>query len=308
MTRRDVGRVVKACQVCQSIDPAPVKWARGQLNVDETWHRVGMDVTHVSGCHYLTLIDCGPSRFAVWRRLRRQDTASVIQQLELLFFERGAPVEMLTDNDTAFRGAAFKRFAERWGMRVRFRCAYVASGNAIAERCHRSVKRIATRKHCTIAEAVYWYNVAPKDDVDSATAPANMLYDYRVRLLGIDHALPSEPGAIDSPYDVGDVVWVKPAENRCHTKYKLGTVTGVVSEQTMEVDGMPRHVRDLRSAVPPEPAATTAQIFISDDEELPLLPARRGSEKNSSDSEEDVDRPMSRRSGRAKRFLDRYGL
>ena len=71
---------------------------------------------------------------------------------------------------------------------------------------------------------------------------------------------------------------------------------------------MPRHVRDLRSAVPPEPAATTAQIFISDDEELPLLPARRGSEEDSSDSEEDVDRPMPRRSGRAKLFPDRYGL
>ena len=92
---------------------------------------------------------------------------------------------------------------------------------------------------------MYWYNVAPKDDVDSATAPANMLYDYRVRLLGIDHVLPSEPGAIDSSYDVGDAVWVKLAENRCHTKYKLGTVTGVVSEQTMQVNGMPRHVRDL---------------------------------------------------------------
>ena len=253
VTRRDVRRVVKACQVCQSIDTAP----------------------------YLTLIDCGPSRFAVWRRLRRQDTD----------------------------GAAFKQFAERWALRVRFRCAqYVASGNGIAERCHRSVKRIATRKHCTIAEAVYWYNVAPKDDVDSATAPANMLYDYSVRLLGIDHALPSEPGAIDSPYDVGDAMWGKPAENRCHTKYKLGTVTGVVSEQTMEVDGMPRHVRDLRSAVPPEPAATTAQIFISDDEELPSLPARRGSEEESSDSEEDVDRPLPRRSGREKRFPDGYGL
>ena len=29
VTRKDVLRVVKACQVCQSIDPAPVKGARG---------------------------------------------------------------------------------------------------------------------------------------------------------------------------------------------------------------------------------------------------------------------------------------
>ena len=29
VTRNDVRRVVKSCQVCQSIDPDPVKWARG---------------------------------------------------------------------------------------------------------------------------------------------------------------------------------------------------------------------------------------------------------------------------------------
>ena len=308
VTKKDVRRVVKACQVCQSIDPAPVKWPKGKLNVDEIWHRVGMDVTHVNGGHYLTLIDCGPTRFAVWRRMQRQDTESVIQQLESVFFERGAQVELLTDNDPAFRSGAFMQFAERWALRVRFRCAYVASGSGIAERCHRSVKRIATRKRCTIAEAVYWYNVAPNDDVDSATAPANKLYNYEIRVLGIDRVLHNETGAIDSPYDVGDSVWVKPPEARCHTKYKLGTVTKVVSEQTMEVDGMPRHVRDLRSAVPPETAPTRAQIFISDDEELPLLPVRRGAEEGSSDSDGEIERPMPRRSGRAKRFPDRYGL
>ena len=165
VTRRDVRRVVKV-----SIDPAPIKWPKGKLNVDEIWHRVGMDVTHVNGGHYLILIDCGPTRFAVWRRTQRQDTESVIQQLESVFFERGAPVELPTDNDPAFRSGAFTQFAERWTLRVRFRCAYVASGSEIAERCHRLVKRIAARKRCTIAEAVYWYNMAPKDDVDSATA------------------------------------------------------------------------------------------------------------------------------------------
>ena len=108
--------------------------------------------------------------------------------------------------------------------------------------------------------------MAPKDDIDSATAPANKLYNYKLRLLGIDRVLHNEPGAIDSPYDVGDAVWVKPPENRCHTKYKLGTVTRVVSEKTMEVDGTPRHVRDLLSAVLPETAPTPAQTFMIDNE------------------------------------------
>ena len=120
----DVRRVVKACQVCQSIDPALVKWPKGKLNVDEIWHRVGMDVTRVNGGHYLTLIDCGPTRFAVWRRMQRQDTDSVIQQLESVFFERGAPVELFTDNDPAFRSGAFMQFAERWAcsLQMRLRC------------------------------------------------------------------------------------------------------------------------------------------------------------------------------------------
>ena len=71
-----------------------------------------MNVTHVNGSNYLTIIDCGPTRFAVWRYLQRQDADTVIQQLELVFVERGAPVELLTDNDSPFRSGAFKQYAE----------------------------------------------------------------------------------------------------------------------------------------------------------------------------------------------------
>ena len=63
--RKEVQRIVRTCQVCQSIDPAPVKWTSGDLSVENTWCRTGMDITHYEGRHYLSLIDCGPSRFAV---------------------------------------------------------------------------------------------------------------------------------------------------------------------------------------------------------------------------------------------------
>ena len=105
---------------------------------------------------YLTLIDCGPSRFAIWRPLLCQDAASIVRQLETVFCEREAPVELLTDNATTFSGETFFRFAERWGVRMRFRCAYVPAGNGIVERSHRTIKRIAPRTRCLVMEAVYW--------------------------------------------------------------------------------------------------------------------------------------------------------
>ena len=156
VSKAAVREVVRECEECQSIDPAPVSWKAGRLDVCENWRRVAMDVTHLGGRHYLTLIDCGPSWFAIWRPLSCQDAASIVRQLETVFCERGAPVELLTDNATAFSGEAFSRFAERWGVRMRFRCAYVPAGNGIVERSHRTIKRIAARTRCSVMEAVYW--------------------------------------------------------------------------------------------------------------------------------------------------------
>lgn len=99
--------------------------------------------------HYLTLIDCGLSRYAIWRRLHRQDSISVTTQLNSIFLERGAREKLLTDNAASFRGSTFREFTKHWGMMLRYRCANVPSGNAISERCHRTVKTIRARKSCS---------------------------------------------------------------------------------------------------------------------------------------------------------------
>ena len=110
VTKADVKRVVARCDACQSVDPAPVRWSPGRLDVEAIWQRVAMDITHFRGRSYLSLIDCGPSRFSVWRPLRMQTSAAVIEQLEAVFWERGAPEELLTDNDPAFRSRQFETF------------------------------------------------------------------------------------------------------------------------------------------------------------------------------------------------------
>ena len=67
---------------------------------------------------------------------------------------------------------------------------HVPSGNGMAERCNRSVKRIATRKQSTVMEAVYRYNAALKDDVSIASASANTIHSYQVQIKGNDGVCP----------------------------------------------------------------------------------------------------------------------
>ncbi|KAF0301176.1 Intracisternal A-particle Pol-related polyprotein [Amphibalanus amphitrite] len=224
ISRKVVREVVTACDVCRAVDPAPVTWRHGSLAVEGTWDRLAIDVTHYGGQSYLSVIDCGPSRFCVWRLLRRSDAATVTSELEQVFAERGAPAELLADNDTAFRSRQFAAFAARWGVLLRFRAVHRPSGNSIVERNHRSVKVIAARKKCGIGEAVHLYNITPRDGGTAAEAPANGIYRYPVR----------------------DAVWVRRPGTRCTERSVRGTVSGVVSPQVVEVGGVPWHIRDLR--------------------------------------------------------------
>lgn len=132
----------------------------------------------------------------------------MIKQLEAVFYERGAPDEFLTNNDTAFRRRMFADFAKKWFVRLCFHCAHVPSGNGIIERCHRTVMVIAARKGCSVAKAVYLYNLRPQDDLTSSTAPVNMLYQHRVRVRKVDPREESEP-EVEGPYQAGDKVWVR---------------------------------------------------------------------------------------------------
>lgn len=250
VTRAEARATVRQCEVCRKIDPAPAKWQHGSLSVTETWWRLATDVTHYLGSAYLSLVDCGPSRFAVWRHLRRPDADTVVSHLEQVFCERGAPAELLCDNDTVFRGRRFAAFAARWGVSLRFRGAYAPSGNGIVERNHRTVKVIAARKGCSVAEAVHLYNVTPRDGETVASAPVSGIYRYRVRDCvrhdQVQRAVHTSPDVARKNYTVDDAVWVRRRGERCTSASQPGVVTRVNSPQVVEVDGVPRHVRDLR--------------------------------------------------------------
>ena len=181
-----VREVIKNCNKCQSIDPTPVHWKIGWLDMHKNWSRVGMDMIHFGGQYYLMLLDCSPSQFANWWLLLHQDSASFIQQLETVFFKRGLPVELLTDDSMVFYGEMFTKFAEVLGIQRRFWCTYIPSDNGILERSHCTINHIAARSQCSILEAVCWYNMTLKKDSTASTAPANSVQLYQANIKGID--------------------------------------------------------------------------------------------------------------------------
>ena len=85
--------------------------------------------------------------------------------------------------------------------------------------------------------------------MSSATAPANMVYRYRIRLKGINGTSVPTHNQQQAVFKPGNRVWVKTPHGRCTTKYKVGRVTGITSALNITVDRIPLHMKDLRPIV-----------------------------------------------------------
>ena len=116
--------VVRNCQRCNSIDPAPIKTQKRSLSVDKRLERLAIDHTHYKNRVYLSVIDCGPSRFSIWREVKTEGADDVIKILDELFMEHGAPTEILVDNGGAFTGDKFKHLCIKWSVKIDYRCAH----------------------------------------------------------------------------------------------------------------------------------------------------------------------------------------
>ncbi|KAI0979574.1 hypothetical protein GJ496_002486 [Pomphorhynchus laevis] len=158
--REDVNNVVRNYIKCQSIDPDPIHGSEGELG----------------GQDYLSIIDAEPSRFAIWKELKRMNAPEIISKLLEVFWERGFPGEIIADSATVFRAQEFREIANQNGIEVIYRYAYKPNINGIIERCHRTIKRMCARTLGSVQEIVFWYNESPKNGTNQATAPMSEVY------------------------------------------------------------------------------------------------------------------------------------
>ena len=103
---------------------------------------------------------------------------------------------------------------------------------------------MAARSGESPLQMVFWYNLAAREGVDGETSPARVLHSYLWRHPSFRREKKQIEG--HSKFSVGDPVVVKPMDKRCTSHWADGRVTGITSENTVEVDGVPRHVLDIR--------------------------------------------------------------
>ena len=247
-TQEEVKEVVENCRECQSIDPAPSRHEAGELHVAEDWKRLAIDVTHFHHKLYLSMVDCGPGRFAIWKEIRAETALEISKIVEELFLERGPVEEVLMDNGPAFRSEVFKEVCDKWGVRQFFRAAYRPSGNGIVERHHRTIKAAAERGCIPPVEAVFWYNMSPRTGQNETTVPHRAVFTYEWRHPSVKTSSVADG---EATIKVGEEVWVKPPSAKCTTRWGKGVVTGSQSRNNLIVDGIPRHILDLRRVAVP---------------------------------------------------------
>ena len=79
--------------------------------------------------------------------------------------------------------------------------------------------------------------------------PADRLHRYHVQIKGIKGNPLPEPEVTRGKYEKGDVFWVKNPCGKCTTKYSTGRITEVISPQSVKIDGVPCHIKDLQPVI-----------------------------------------------------------
>lgn len=251
-SKRLAKEVVKNCQACQSIDPAPVRWLHGDLSEKEPWHTLSLDVTHYNATLYLSILD-NFSGFTLWIKLQSETADELVRHVSRVFEEHGVPKRVLVDNATSFHSNKFQELLSEFCCSCHFRAAHRPSGNGKVERIHRTIKSSAARSDISCSRSAFWWNVTPGDDGMSAFEKKNR--GFVPFLPNISIPFQSDP--VPGEYVKNQTVWVKPTQHqRCTAQWKPAVVTadqdGLIVPVLTETSARPvrRHVADLRHRSP----------------------------------------------------------
>ena len=104
--------------------------------------------------------------------------------------------------------------------------------------------------HCgkSIDYCVFWYKIPPHGSKGIIPSSKLISYEWRNPFLEVEvnSEIDDDQESDKRAYSVVDKFWVKPHGSRCTSLWNSRTVIKVNSEHNVELDGVPRHVCDMR--------------------------------------------------------------
>ena len=71
-----------------------------------------------------------------------------------------------------------KRLLKKWDIKPIYRASWRARCNGMVERHRRTIKSMTAKTNGSPIEAVYWYNMTPKNGQTEEAVPQRFVYDY----------------------------------------------------------------------------------------------------------------------------------
>ena len=178
---KDIERLIKACEACQSRRPAQAEMPAQAPREPATYpmSHMGTDLFQLRGAHWLVLVDRF-SGFPFVARLRRTWTADVVAVLTGWFRQFGWPRAIRTDGGPQFRGE-FKEFCAKYGIAHELASPYNPQSNGLAEAAVKNMKGLIAKCQDTkedIDTAIQAFRNTPRAD---GFSPSEMLFGRRQR-------------------------------------------------------------------------------------------------------------------------------
>ena len=147
---------------------------------EHPWMKVGTDLFHLKGEHYLIVVDYFSKYFEVCH-LRDLMSETTVNKMKSIFSRHGIPETVISDNGPQYASEEFRAFAESWGFKHITSSPKYPQANGLAERTVQTVKK-TLKKTLRRKEDPYLALLALRDTPgDNIGSPAQLLFHRRLR-------------------------------------------------------------------------------------------------------------------------------
>lgn len=177
----DIEIWIRRCSTCNSCQRKQTKQPLIQHPVpDYAWQKIGCDIFTSAGKDYLIAVDYF-SKFAEISKLKRKNTAAVIEKLKVTFSRFGVPETVIADN-VPFASHEFLKFARDWNFRIITSSPNHPQSNGQAERAIQTVKKLmrkARESGGDISKALLHLRATPISGTN--VSPAELLFGRKIK-------------------------------------------------------------------------------------------------------------------------------